>query len=205
MAKKSSAKKETSGGKVNWNQIKHEYVTGDITYRELSEKYGVSIETIKKQARKTDKREGWVTLKRKHRDKVYTKAAQKSAENSAEEIVSNHQRVKDLGERLIDEAESAIKELRQFIVEHETVQKEVEFDYNTKKPKKETITTIKDIELIEGTVNTKGLMQVAKSLLLIRDLLGAEKNEDNFGIIELPPMETPVAPSDDEVDEDDEQ
>lgn len=185
--------------KIPWDKIKHDYVTGEITYMELSKKYKVSLESIKKQARKTEKRKGWVSLKREHRNKVYEKAEQKEAEKAAKEIVSNREKIFKEGENLLREVQKAVRQLSDVIVEHETVEKVTEFDYQVKKAKKETITTVKDVEIVEGMVDTKGLKNLADALLKIRDILtGSETEDDKFGIIELPAMEMPVPPSDDD-------
>lgn len=109
--------------KINWSKIKHDYVTGELTYRELAEKYGVSIESIKKQARKTDKKQGWVTLKRKHRNNVYTKAQQKSEVQQSNEIVNYRKKIKSESERLIEKVSEAVMQLSEHLVEHETVVK----------------------------------------------------------------------------------
>ena len=189
-------KKPAENVKIPWNKIKHEYVTGNVTYKELSEKYGVSIETIKKKARKTAKRKGWVLLKQEHRNKVYTKAEQKSADKSVKEILSNKQRIQNAVEGLLSEAEKAVKQLSSLIVEHEVVEKETEFDYAVKKPKKETVTTTKDIEIIEGLVDTKALKNLSDAFLKISTLLtGTDPEEkEKYGIIELPAIETPIPP-----------
>lgn len=188
--------KASENAKIPWNKIKHEYVTGNVTYKELSEKYNVSIETIKKKARKTAKRKGWVLLKQEHRNKVYTKAEQKSADKSVKEILSNKQRIQNAAEDLLSEAEKAVKQLSSLIVEHEVVEKETEFDYTVKKPKKEKTTTIKDIEVVEGLVDTKALKNLSDAFLKISTLLAGTDPEDKgqYGIIELPAIEEPVPP-----------
>ena len=50
------------------NQIEQEYITGDITYRELSEKYKISIDKIKKYAT----RNNWKVKKFHAQEEVYT-------------------------------------------------------------------------------------------------------------------------------------
>lgn len=187
------------GKKINWNKIKHEYVTGDITYRELAEKYGVSIESIKKEARKTAKRKGWVTLKSEHRHNVYTKAEQETARKQGKELASYKDKAKGHAQRLVDMVGEAISELREYIVEHETTVKETEYDQNVHKPKKETVTKSKDIELIYGKINTKSLKEIAETLDKIHKLLGEkEEDDEESGIIELPPMEVLTPPEDPE-------
>lgn len=185
--------------KINWNRIKHEYVTGDITYRELAEKYEVSIESIKKEARKTAKRKGWVTLKSEYRHNVYTKAEQETARKAGKKLASTGEKVKSHAEKLVDVIGEAITELREYIVEHETTVKETEYDLNVHKPKKETVTKSKDIELIYGKINTKSLKEISDALKTIQSLVTENKEDvEEYGVIELPPMEELTPPEDEE-------
>ena len=185
--------------KINWNRIKHEYVTGDITYRELAEKYDVSIESIKKEARKTAKRKGWVTLKSEYRHNVYTKAEQETARKAGKKLASTSEKVKSHAEKLVDVIGEAITELREYIVEHETTVKETEYDLNVHKPKKETVTKSKDIELIYGKINTKSLKEISDALKTIQSLVTENKEDvEEYGVIELPPMEELTPPEDEE-------
>ena len=58
---------------MNWKEIKTEYVTSDIGYRELAEKHSVSFSTLSKYAAKHQ----WPTYRKKYRDKVVADAAAK--------------------------------------------------------------------------------------------------------------------------------
>lgn len=199
--KKKREKPETKAKpkKINWNKLKHEYVTGDITYRELAEKYDISIESIKKEARKTAKRKGWVTLKSEYRHNVYTKAEQETARKAGKKLASTGEKVKSYAERLVDVIGEAITELREYIVEHETTVKETEYDLNVHKPKKETVTKSKDIELIYGKINTKSLKEISDALKTIQSLVTENKEDvEEYGVIELPPMEELTPPDDEE-------
>lgn len=198
MAKKEKVKEpdlKVKANKINWNKIKHEYVTGDITYRELAEKYGVSIESIKKEARKTSKRKGWVTLKGEHRNKVYTNAEQETAKKQGKELASYSEKVKRHAERLVDKVGAAINELCDYIVEYETTVKETVYDDNAHKPKKETVTKSKDIEVVCGKINTKSLKELAEALIKLKDIVDVEQQgTEESGIIELPAMIKPQPP-----------
>lgn len=198
--KKNEASSKAAKGKINWNKIKHDYVTGEMTYRELAEKYGVSIESIKKEARKTSKRKGWVTLKSEHRNKVYTNAEQETAKKQGKKLATYSEKAKSHAERLVDMVGEAISELREYIVEHETTVKETEYDHNVHKPKKETVTKSKDIELIYGKINTKSLKEIAETLIKIKEIIDENKQDDGleYGIVELPQMQELVPPEDEE-------
>jgi len=58
--------------KAGWRKLKMEYVTGTMSYRALSEAYGVSFSSLSKVAHK----ERWTEARKKHRDKVEAKTAE---------------------------------------------------------------------------------------------------------------------------------
>ena len=71
--------------RVNWKKIKAEYLAGDISYRKLADKYGVSIDTLERRA----KREEWVNERKETYGKITAKARQKIVEKTAETMADN--------------------------------------------------------------------------------------------------------------------
>ena len=71
---------------IDWKTIETEYVTTDISHRQLAEKYGICRSTISKKA--TDDK--WSEKRNKHRDKTVSKAVSavgtKQAERTAKLI-----------------------------------------------------------------------------------------------------------------------
>ena len=61
---------------VNWRKIKAEYIAGGISQRKLADKYGISIATVERRAKK----EKWTTLRRKAEGKSIEKVTEKTAE-----------------------------------------------------------------------------------------------------------------------------
>lgn len=61
---------------VDWNDIKIEYITGTMSYRELSKKHGVPLNSLYHHG----KTEGWVELRRHHRDNLVSKACEKDTD-----------------------------------------------------------------------------------------------------------------------------
>ena len=55
---------------VDWKKLETEYVTTDISHRQLADKYGICRSTIGKKA--TD--DNWSDKRKKHRDKTVSKA-----------------------------------------------------------------------------------------------------------------------------------
>ena len=61
---------------MDWDAIKQEYISTNISQRELAEKYGVSVSSLGKKCAS----EGWSGLRKKFRKKVEKKQWRKSAE-----------------------------------------------------------------------------------------------------------------------------
>ena len=72
------------GTDVDWRKIRQEYIRGGVTYKKLSERYGVSIDRLKKRASE----EGWKDAKKGVSTKVAQKVIEKVAEREAEEQIN---------------------------------------------------------------------------------------------------------------------
>ena len=91
---------------VNWEQIKFEYVTTDVSQRELSRKYGISLSTIGHRS----KVEGWVSERERYRGKVATKTLNKTAERESNRLA----RLIDTTNRAVGVVEKAFADEQQF-------------------------------------------------------------------------------------------
>lgn len=88
---------------ADWEKIKLEYITTEISYRKLAKKYGVDVNTVNKRG----KDGGWVDLRRQYTDKVTAKTIEKMSGKKA----NQRARVNDLADKLMDKLEKAIEEL----------------------------------------------------------------------------------------------
>lgn len=75
--------------KTNWEKIKTEYITGTISVREICKKYDLNKRTVANRCA-TEK---WVELRKKHRDKVVSKAVHKMESPKARALAQNLARV----------------------------------------------------------------------------------------------------------------
>ena len=88
---------------IPWDQIKTEYVTGQMTYRQLCKKYRVSYSTLNVHARC----DHWVEAREKHRMRTLEKSLDKIGDQQAESLAQ----VNDLADQLLQKLEKAIGEL----------------------------------------------------------------------------------------------
>lgn len=99
---------------VSWAEIETEYVT-DIrrkpcTLRDLAEKYGVPLQTVKEYAARNE----WTEKRNQHRTNVIQKTAEKTAElvsNDIAQVTARHLR---LSNKLLEVIEEALHDEKQF-------------------------------------------------------------------------------------------
>lgn len=139
---------------VNWLEIKTEYITTDISYRKLAEKYGLRYATLQKRGQEED----WQTLRDQFRAKTVSKTIDKMAEKKAKQAA----KVGDLADKLLVKLEQAIDELDLKVTTHKV---------KTERGNKETTVEYKTAEE-GGTVDRTGLRQLTgalKELKFIKD------------------------------------
>ena len=92
---------------MNWDEIKLEYVTSDVSYRDLADKFGVSFSSLSKMAVKGK----WAKERKKHRKKVVTKAEQKIVVKKAKELAKEI----EIAEAISDILQIAVSHPEQFL------------------------------------------------------------------------------------------
>lgn len=65
---------------MDWQKLRNEYVTGESTYKEIAEKYGISHGNV----REHGCREKWTEERKKHRARVSELTARKAADRVAD-------------------------------------------------------------------------------------------------------------------------
>lgn len=89
--------------KIDWPNIRAEYVTGAGSYADLAQAHGISLGGIKKRARA----EGWAT----QRAEYAADAQRRAAAQSAEAVASNAAKIERIRGILIDKALTAAENL----------------------------------------------------------------------------------------------
>ena len=67
---------------IDWTKVRMEYLSTECTYRDLASKYGIALSNIAKKAKKED----WQGARETHRNKIGTKAEQKTIEKTSETL-----------------------------------------------------------------------------------------------------------------------
>lgn len=67
---------------IDWVSIKTEYITTDISQRDLADKYGVSLMSVNRHSRA----EGWMEARENYVNGVYARCLQKATEKQADKF-----------------------------------------------------------------------------------------------------------------------
>lgn len=151
---------------ADWKKIKTEYITTDISYRKLGEKYGVNYSVIGARARE----EGWVEQRTQFRNKTHTKTMEIISEKQAKQAA----KVADLADKLMSKLEQAIEELDQTVVTHKTKTRDIQYGDPTAKgkPTRETIQEEEKLLAVNTVIDRGGLRLLSaalKDLKFIKD------------------------------------
>lgn len=85
---------------ADWNRIKTEYITTDISCRKLAEKHGVSESTLFKRCSK----ERWEALRKQHDSTVEAKTLAVDAKRKTDRVA----RLKSVADKLLDKIEQTV-------------------------------------------------------------------------------------------------
>lgn len=167
---------------TDWLKIRSEYINGNISYRKLAEKHGVSFSTLQEKASK----EKWFDKKKAQQVKIEEKTRQKTAEKLAEKEANRLLRISNAADRLLQKIEEATEQLDQFIVENKIKQREINYVQNEAgfgKPKKEVVKEVTDKRIVKvdhlDRLGLKQLTSALKDLKEIQFTVEEEKLQEN--------------------------
>lgn len=92
--------------RINWEPIKAEYITTDISQRELADKYGVSTSALRFHIAA----EQWGQLRQQHRRKIAEKTSERCSEHAAERMAQ----LMGGTDKMLDAALEALDDPQQF-------------------------------------------------------------------------------------------
>ncbi len=85
---------------INWNAIRTDYITSNLSYRDLEAKYGVCYRQIAKKG----KAEGWMSQRSQHNHRVVTKIL----DDDAKQKVSSIERLESVADKVLNKVEAYI-------------------------------------------------------------------------------------------------
>lgn len=180
--------------KADWVAIKTEYITTNISYRKMVEKYDVSFAVLKDRAKK----ENWVEARKKHRHSVITKATRK-VETKQVNVLAKELMLADKITAVLNKALSDSVQFNRHLVQrkesvgfdkNEWVE-EMQFTKIDMKALKEAAETLKIVEDMKRRMNNMLTEPERQKLEIEREKLAMEKakvvglddEDDNTGVI----------------------
>lgn len=183
---------------MDWDAIKQEYISTNISQRELAEKHGVSVSSLGKRCAS----EGWSGLRKKFRKKVEKKTMEKISRKKACELA----KIGDCADklvRLIDDSLNDTATVRQTIVkivpsEDDEDEAEVE-EYCLQKldtkylrqmtaAMKDLMEILRDVYGKPNTVERANMKNARERVEIekAKAAAGMPTDEEEYGIIEIP-------------------
>lgn len=97
---------------ADWQKIKTEYITTDISLRKLAQKHGIRYATVQERSKKED----WITLRDQHRTSTVSKSISRISDKQADKLV----RIEGITDKLLTKLEQAVDELDLEIIKKKT-------------------------------------------------------------------------------------
>lgn len=94
---------------ADWKKIKTEYITTNTSYRKLSQKYGVGLQTICNRS----KAEGWIEQREQHENKTVTKTLNAISNAQANRAA----RLQGVADKLLGKVENLLEEHEDILVD----------------------------------------------------------------------------------------
>ena len=148
---------------IPWNALKTEYVTTQISFKELAKNHGVSYKTLYEHARI----DHWADARRLHTQKTVRKSLDRIGDQQAENLA----KVDALADELLQKLGKAIDELEMTVTR-----------YREKGEDEKGNHWQKDYERAEpgGVVDRKGLQQLAASLRDLKQIKALQSELDRL-------------------------
>lgn len=159
---------------ADYNKLKKEYIKGGVSYRQLSEKYGVSISALKRLGAK----EHWGEL----RDQVAAETSQKLVDSISEKNADVGARLYAVTERLLAKVERAVEELDIALITNSRKEKTIEYNNRERpdKPTREVVVETEEVLQTSSIVDRAGLKAIAATLRDIKEIHNIHSDMDKM-------------------------
>lgn len=142
-----------------WEKIKTEYITGDISYRNLADKYGMTYARLQNRGLAED----WKGQRAEYKENLLKKSIDLICDEQAERIA----RAIRIGDTMLDKVEESLKEIDMMLCKHTVTVETVEvIDGKTAEVKRST----EDFTKKKVTIDRAGLKQLASVLRDLREI-----------------------------------
>jgi hypothetical protein len=173
----------------SWEKIKSEYITGNVSYRKLIDKYGLSSTALYQRAKK----ERWVELKKQHSSEIVAKTVQKFTENESERRANKLSTIAESADKMADTIHRVMEDTDQFFRRTNLAGEDIVSKKADTKAMKELSSAMKDLTSVLRNVYNIPTEAESISLQIARERLeiekrNSEREEDGIttGIVLIP-------------------
>ena len=149
---------------IDWISVKADYIAGRGTNREIAKRYGIHRGTLQTHIAK----EGWLQLRKAHRDAVVEKALEQMQEEQANKLA----RMEQVSGALLDKISLAVSQLDRQVLDRVRKEKEVFYE-NAQRPDKvtkELLTESEEISEVVSPVDRNGIKLLAAALKDVKEI-----------------------------------
>lgn len=187
-----------AGKKLDWVAIKTEYISTNISQRDLAEKYGIAPRTLQQSAVK----EHWFDERKKYKQKLVKKSLQKIATKESN-LLANELSVANKITGVLEKALSDASQFNRHIVQtreknsqRETWSaKEMIFSKIDMQALKQAADTLQTVEKMKRsmlnilTESERMQLEIAREKLDIeKSKIGTMTSDEDYGVVELAPI-----------------
>lgn len=144
-----------------WAKIKTEYITTEISYRKLADKYGMTYTRLQTRACE----EGWKDEKASYKEKLVEKSIDLICEEQAERIA----RAIRIGDKMLEKVEESLAEIDMIMCRTTTTKKTVERDDEGEGVCEKTVSS-EDYSMKKVAIDRAGLKQLSAVLKDLREI-----------------------------------
>ena len=144
-----------------WEQIKTEYVTTDISYRKLADKYGMAYGRL--QTRGFN--DGWQEAREEYKKNLFKKSVDLICDEQAQQIA----RALRIGNTMLEKIEESLAEIDMVMCRTTTSKKTMEKDDEGKGICEKTVST-EDYTMKKVAIDRAGLKQLSAVLRDLREI-----------------------------------
>ena len=152
--------------KIDWAAAAADYITGNMSYKTLADKWCVSMKSVERHS----KAEGWREKRRKHAEKM----TMRMTHSEERKQVKRRARYRAIEDKLLDKLEQAVDELDQVIKTKVTKTKTIKYENEKRpdKPTEEVITEEQQIDTVKVIIDRGGLAAVTNALEKLKSAQG---------------------------------
>ena len=144
-----------------WAKIKTEYITTEISYRKLADKYGMTYTRLQTRAFE----EGWKEEREAYKGKLVEKSVDLICEEQAERIA----RAIRIGDKMLEKVEESLAEIDMIMCRTTTTKKTVERDDEDEGVCEKTVSS-EDYSMKKVAIDRAGLKQLSAVLKDLREI-----------------------------------